>query len=101
MALLPLFTALQTLTIFAAGTLAGPFHAIDAAFEKAHPGVTVQAQFGGSVKMVKQVTELHETADVVAVADYSVIPTYLFPAAGRAGDADWYVGFAGNAITFV
>jgi molybdate/tungstate transport system substrate-binding protein len=90
-----------TLTIFAAGTLAAPFRAVDDAFMKAHPGVTIQAQFGGSVKMVKQITELHQSADLVAVADYSVIPKYLFGAAGAPSYADWYVGFAGNAITFV
>lgn len=91
----------QVLTIFAAGTLAAPFHAVDDAFTKAHPGATVQAQFGGSVKMVKQITDLHQTADVVAVADYNVIPKYLFGAAGKPAYTDWYVGFAGNAITFV
>jgi molybdate/tungstate transport system substrate-binding protein len=89
-----------TLTIFGAGTLAAPFKKLDEAFMKLHPDVTVQAQFGGSVKMVKQVTELHQLADVVAVADYNVIPKYLFGAGGR-GYTDWYVGFATNAITFV
>ncbi len=67
-----------TLTIFGAGTLAVPFRQIDDAFMKQHPNVTIQPQFGGSVKMVKQVTELGQIADVVAVADYSVIPKYLF-----------------------
>ena len=66
-----------TLTIFGAGTLAAPFGQIDGAFMQQHPNVTIQAQFGGSVKMVKQVTELGQIADVVAVADYSVIPKYL------------------------
>ena len=86
-----------TLTIFAAGTLAAPFKKIDEAFMRQYPNVKIEAQFGGSVKMVKQVTELHQVADVVAVADYSVIPKYLF----AAKDADWYAGFATNAITFV
>lgn len=86
-----------TLTIFAAGTLAAPFKQLDEAFMRLHPNVKIQAQFGGSVKMVKQVTELHQVADIVAVADYSVIPKYLF----AAKDADWYAGFATNAITFV
>lgn len=86
-----------TLSIFAAGTLAAPFRQLDAAFMRLHPNVTIQPQFGGSVKMVKQVTELHQVADVVAVADYSVIPKYLF----AAKEADWYAGFATNAITFV
>ena len=87
-----------TLTIFGAGTLAGPFRQIDEDFTKQHP-VTIQAQFGGSVKMVKQVTELHQIADVVAVADYSVIPKYLF--GDGAKYTDWYAGFATNAITFI
>lgn len=90
-----------TLTIFGAGTLANPFRKIGEAFMREHPNVTIQAQFGGSVKMVKQVTELHQPADIVAVADYSVIPKYLFAGPGRKQYTDWYVGFATNAITFV
>lgn len=90
-----------TLTIFAAGTLASPFRQIDDAFMRAHPEVKIEAQFGGSVKMVKQVTELHRQADVVAVADYSVIPKYFFASQGGKAYADWYAGFATNAITFV
>ncbi len=90
-----------TLTIFGAGTLAVPFRQIDEAFARKYPNVTVQAQFGGSVKMVKQVTELHQVADVVAVADYNVIPKYLFGAGGKPLYTTWYIGFATNAITFV
>ncbi|HWE77818.1 MAG TPA: tungstate ABC transporter substrate-binding protein WtpA, partial [Pseudolabrys sp.] len=85
-------------TIFAAGTLAVPFRQVDALFEKQYPGVKVQAQFGGSVKMAKQITELHQYADLLAVADYSVIPKYMF---AQPAHAAWYVGFARNAITFV
>ena len=87
-----------TLTIFAAGTLAVPFKQVSALFEKEYPNVTVQAQFGGSVKMAKQITDLHQDADLLAVADYNVIPKYLF---GNPAYASWYVGFARNAITFV
>ncbi len=90
-----------TLTVFGAGTLAAPFKKIDDAFMRLHPQIVVQAQFGGSVKMVKQVTELHQLADVVAVADYNVIPKYLFGANGTPVYSDWYAGFATNAITFV
>ncbi len=98
----PAFAApTATLTIFAAGTLAAPFRQIDEAFMRAHPEVTIEPQFGGSVKMVKQVTELHRRADVVAVADYSVIPKYFFAAQGGKAYADWYAGFATNAVTFV
>lgn len=89
------------LTIFAAGTLAVPFKAIDEVFQKKYRDVTVQPQFGGSVKMVKHVTELHQRADLVAVADYNVIPKYLFGKGGAKRYTRWYIGFARNAITFV
>ncbi|MDA8109682.1 MAG: tungstate ABC transporter substrate-binding protein WtpA [Betaproteobacteria bacterium] len=89
------------LTVFAAGTLAVPFREIDQAFEKQHPGVEVQAQFGGSVKMVKRITELHQNCDVYASADYSVVPKYLFGENGAKRYADWYAGLVSNAITFV
>lgn len=94
-------TSIVRLTIFGAGTLAAPFRQIDAAFMRANPGVRIEAEFGGSVKMVKQVTELHRQADIVAVADYSVIPKYLFGTQSGKPDADWYAGFATNAVTFV
>ena len=90
-----------TLTIFAAGTLALPFKEIATMFEKKYPNVTVHAQFGGSVKMAKQITDLHQEADLLAVADYSVIPKYMFGGNGKPEHAKWYVGIARNAITFV
>jgi molybdate/tungstate transport system substrate-binding protein len=84
------------LLIFAAGTLARPFREIDRLFVKQYPNVAPQPQFGGSVKMAREITQLREPADILAVADYNVVPQYLFPAY-----ADWYAGFARNAITFV
>ena len=92
----------ETLTVFAAGTLGKTFTTLARGFEKLHPGVTVQPQFGGSVKMVKQVTVLHQPADVVAVADYSVISKYMLKGdEGGKPTADWSIGFLGNAITFI
>lgn len=87
-----------TLTIFAAGTLAVPFRQVDSLFEKQNPNVTVHAQFGGSVMMAKKITDLHQDADLLAVADYNVIPKYMF---AKPAHASWYAGFARNAITFV
>jgi molybdate/tungstate transport system substrate-binding protein len=89
------------LTVYAAGTLAKPFTEMAREFEKSHPDIAIQAQFGGSVKMVKQVTVLKQQADIVAVADYTVIPKYMFGADGSPAYADWYAGFVGNAITFI
>ena len=84
-----------TLVVFGAGTLATPFAAEIAAFKKANPGVTVHSQFGASGDMVKSITQLHQPADVLGVADYSLIPKLMFTA-----NATWYLGFVPNQITF-
>ena len=81
--------------------MAEPFRALDAIFQREYSSVVVQPQFGGSVKMARQITALHQPCDLIAVADYNVIPKYLFAQAGRPGYATWYAGFARNAITFV
>jgi molybdate/tungstate transport system substrate-binding protein len=84
-----------TLIVFGAGTLATPFAAEIAAFRKANPGVTVHSQFAASGDMVRKITQLHQPADVLGVADYSLIPKLMFTA-----NATWYLGFVSNAITF-
>ena len=48
--------------------------------------------------MAKRITDLRQDADLLAVADYNVIPKYMFGGQPR---ASWYAGFARNAITFV
>src|SRR4029077_2770894 len=84
-----------TLIVFGAGTLATPFADEIAAFKKQNPGVTVHSQFAASGDMVRKITQLHQPADVLGVADYSLIPKLMFTA-----DATWYLGFVSNAITF-
>jgi molybdate/tungstate transport system substrate-binding protein len=84
-----------TLTVFGAGTLSAPFTAEIAAFKKANPGVSVHSMFGASGDMVKAITQLHQPADVLGVADYSLIPKLMFTAS-----ATWYLGFVSNQITF-
>lgn len=96
----PALAGQTVLTVYAAGTLAPPFRQLDKVFEKQHPGVVVQPEFGGSVMLAKRITELHHRADVFASADYHVISDYLFPKSGLKGFASWYIGFVGNAITF-
>jgi molybdate/tungstate transport system substrate-binding protein len=87
-----------TLIVFGAGTLATPFTAEIAAFKKANPGVTVHSQFGASGDMVKDITQVHQPADVLGVADYSLIPKLMF--GGAKPYATWYLGFVSNQITF-
>lgn len=89
----------KTLIVFGAGTLADPFAQEFAAFEKQNPGVTVHSQFDASVDVTKDITQLGEPADVLGVADYSLIPSLMF-GTGAKRFATWYVGFVANQIGF-
>ena len=83
----------QTLKVFHAGSLAVPFSEIEEEFETSHPGVDVQRESMGSVQAVRQVTDVGKRADVLAVADYSLIPQMMFPE-----HADFVVKFARNEL---
>ena len=87
-----------TLTVFGAGTLAAPFGAELAAFKKQNPGVVIHSQFGASGDMIKDITQLRQPADVLGVADYSLIPKLMSDKSRP--HAAWYVGFVSNQITF-
>ncbi len=81
------------LKVFHAGSLAVPFQAIENAFEKIHPNIDVQREQMGSVKAIRQITDIGKKGDVIAVADYSLIPSMMYP-----NYADWYVMFARNEM---
>ena len=88
----------KTLLVFGAGTLSTPFTQELQAFKKQNPGVTIHSQFGASADMVKNITQLGQPADVLGVADYSLIPKLMF--GGAKPYASWYAGFVSNQITF-
>ena len=79
--------------VFCAGSLTGPFDAVKAAFEAEHPGINVTIEPGGSVSIIRAVTEEGKSADVVAPADYALIPDMMMP-----DHADWCVTFAKNQM---
>ena len=89
-ALIPSKTVLK---VFHAGSLAVPFEEIEELFESQHPDVDVQREPMGSVKAVRQITDVGRKADVVASADYSLIPDMMYTEY-----ADWYVRFARNEM---
>jgi molybdate/tungstate transport system substrate-binding protein len=79
--------------IFHAGSLTGPFEKVKAEFEADHPGVTVLLEPAGSVDCIKKITENGKPADVLASADYALIPEMMLP-----DHADWYLTFAKNRM---
>ncbi len=81
------------LKVFHAGSLSIPFKQVEEKFEAEHPNVDVQLEAHGSVVAVRQVTEVGKTGDVVAVADYSLIPSMMEPEY-----ADFYLQFAQNRM---
>lgn len=68
-----------TLIIFAAASLSNSMNATAAEFEKQHPNVDVQIQYGGSSDLIKQITQLNKTVDIFASADYGLIDKQLMP----------------------
>ena len=84
------------LIVFNAGSLAAPVADLLREFSKRHPQVVPQQESAGSLEAVRKITELGKPCDVVAVADYDVIPTLLIPQ-----HADWYVVFARNQLVLM
>jgi molybdate/tungstate transport system substrate-binding protein len=89
------------LIVFAAGSLIIPFTDLEKAFESKYPHIDVQAQYHGSIQVIRHATELHEPIDVVATADASLIPMLMYatndPNTGLPY-ADWYIRFASNRL---
>ncbi|RZB32781.1 MAG: molybdate/tungstate transport system substrate-binding protein [Candidatus Argoarchaeum ethanivorans] len=79
------------LKVFHAGSLAVPLSELEAEFEALHPNVDVQRESMGSVKAVRQITDIGKKGDVIASADYTLIPSMMYPTY-----ADWTVRFARN-----
>ena len=81
----------KTVRVFHAGSLAVPLAEAESQFEALHPNMDVQRESMGSVKAIRQITDVGKRADVLASADYSLIPGMMYPEY-----ADWYVRFATN-----
>jgi molybdate/tungstate transport system substrate-binding protein len=69
--------------------------------EAVHPGVDVLTEGHGSIQVIRHVTELFEEADVLIVADDSLIPMMMYNIKVPETDtpfADWNIRFATNSL---
>ncbi len=82
-----------TLTVFHAGSLSIPLQQAADAFTAKHPGVRVERVAAGSRSVIRQVTELGKQTDVLASADYRLIPDMMYP-----NFAHWTARFATNKM---
>ena len=81
------------LKIFHAGSLSVPMGELEEKFETLHPNVDVQREPAGSRACIKKITELDKQTDILASADYTLIPTMMMPEY-----TNWYLAFAKNQI---
>lgn len=81
------------LKVFHAGSLTNPFKELEKIYEQRYPNVDIQCETAGSVKTIRKVTELGRSADIVASADYTLIPKMMYP-----NYADFTIKFAKNQI---
>lgn len=89
------------LRVICAGSLIVPFREIEKAYEELNPHVDVLTQGHGSIQVIRRVTELGTEADIVAVADHSLIPLMMYDVQIPGSDesyASWYVRFASNTL---
>lgn len=84
------------LIVFNAGSLALPMRDLLRAFQAQHPGIRPAQESSGSLEAARKLTELGKIPDVLAVADFHVIPAVLIPE-----QATWYVSFARNAMVLL
>ncbi|MBN1214762.1 MAG: tungstate ABC transporter substrate-binding protein WtpA [Candidatus Lokiarchaeota archaeon] len=78
--------------IFNAGSLTIPLQSIEAEFEDDFPKIDILLESGGSVQCVSWITEAGKTADVLALADWSLIPGM------DSQYQDYYIKFATNEM---
>lgn len=86
----------EQLIIFHAGSLTEPLAHIAEAFQKKNQGVEMLRESSGSVQAARKITDLEKPADVMASADYAIIPEMLIPK-----HADFYVKFATNEMVIM
>lgn len=84
------------LEVYNAGSLAVPFNRLLNAFASRYPGVKPAQENSGSLAAARKLTELGKIPDILAVADYNIIPELLIPRF-----AAWYATFATNSLTLV
>ena len=81
------------LTMFNAGSLTGPFDAMEKVFETKFPKVDLQKEAAGSQACARKITDLKKPCDIMASADFKVIDKLLIPEY-----ADWNIRFATNEL---
>ena len=81
------------LTIFHAGSLSVPLQKIGEEFSHKHPRIRIAFESSGSIDAVRKITDLNKSCDVLAVADWILIPKMMYDK-----HASWVIIFASNEM---
>ena len=81
------------LTIFHAGSLSVPLQKIGEEFSHKHPRIRIAFESSGSVDAVRKITDLNKSCDVLAIADWILIPKMMYDK-----HASWVIIFASNEM---
>jgi len=83
----------QPITVSYAAGLNSSMHQIIEEFKKAYPQIRVTEDSGGTLLLIRKITELNQSPDLIFVADTLAIKEKLIPAY-----ADWYIKFYKDRI---
>ena len=91
----------RVLKVYCAGSVLYPMEQVADTFMKEHPEIDVQIEGHGSIQVIRHPIELDDPADLLIVADYSLIPVMMYnkPVPNAYYNyTDWYIRFAGNEM---
>lgn len=81
------------LIIFHAGSLSVPLTRVGKEFTSLYPKVRIAFESSGSIDSIRKIIDLHKSCDVLAVADYMLIPKMMY-----LNYANWTIIFASNEM---
>ncbi|MCK4424959.1 tungstate ABC transporter substrate-binding protein WtpA, partial [Candidatus Bathyarchaeota archaeon] len=87
----------KVVRVLCAGSLMMPLEKAEKHFEQQHPDVDAEIEGHGSIQVIRHVTEIHEEADALMVADCSLIPDMMYTVeipGTNESYASWYIKFA-------
>jgi molybdate/tungstate transport system substrate-binding protein len=85
-----------TLSLDDADSLIIPFAHLAQAYQQSHPGVQVETESHGSIQVIRQVTDLGRSFDVLTSADANLVSLMMEDA--KHPTAHWYAVFATNRM---
>jgi len=89
------------LKIIIAGSLLVPFQQLEKEYESINPDIDILLEGHGSVQAIREVTELGDQADLLAVADTQLIPLLMYQLNVPDSNmpyAGWCINFSSNKL---